>query len=123
MAMLSLKSGADLSAKKGFAVKLDSSGLVVLAAAATDAIIGILEDGGSASGDPVSVAGVGEIIRASAGGTITAATHKWLTSDANGELVATTTAKDNVCAITLQTAADGDLIRVMVVNFNLPSQA
>lgn len=94
-----LKSGADLSTKKGFLVKITVTGgrnTAVLSTAATDKHLGVIEDGGRVSGDNCSVVlvnGQGSY-KGVAGGTI--AVDDYLTADSSGRLVATTTAGDRV---------------------------
>src|ERR671922_317567 len=91
------KSGADLSAKQYYLAKADSTqNQVVLAAAATDKILGVILDGGKQSGDAVRIGllnGDGTL-NVVAGGTI--AIGDYLTSDSNGKAVATTTTGDTV---------------------------
>lgn len=100
----SAKSAADLSTKKGYVVKLDANRKVVLSSAATDLHIGVLADGGRVSGDNcdiVLVNGPGTY-KGIAGGTI--AKDAWLTSDANGKLVATTTSGDRLVGRAMHSA-------------------
>ena len=84
--LISFKAGADLSANQFSPVKLDSDGNIVLAAATTDVVIGVLQDN-PAAGQMGSVmtlgvskvkAGaainIGNLLTAYTGGTAKAAT-------------------------------------------------
>src|SRR5947207_11166223 len=92
---ISAPAGADLHASAHLIVKLNSSGQAILATAATDDIVGVLEEvqqassGVSTSGGSVSIAhisgsGTGEVI---AGGSISKGA--FLTSNGSGQAVAT----------------------------------
>lgn len=98
--------GANLAGKVHYIVKYDTNGAIVLAAAATDKILGVLREDG-ASGKPVTVqfGGVGKVI---AGGTIAAG--DLLTSDGSGQAVATTSAGNRIIGIALMAADSGDII-------------
>lgn len=89
---------------------------IALAAAATDAIIGIAQVACANVGDPVEVAVPGGGAKGLAGGTITAG--DFLTSDSSGKLVTTTSANDHVIAQAMESAVVGDLLAVHVVSFN-----
>jgi len=115
MAMLSLISAADLSGSERLAVALDSSGLCELEIAATagNQVIGLLVDGGAASGDAVTVASTGEVAWAEASAAITAGAYVAATTA--GQLVTTVTNKDEYIGRALTSAGAGDdLIQVMV---------
>lgn len=107
----SLVSAADLSANAGYIAKLDTSGNVVLAAAATDNIVGVIEDGAGASGTAVSYQFLGTA-KVKAGGTISIGA--WVTADSAGKGVATTTDKDVVIGRALEAAVSGDIIEVQL---------
>lgn len=98
--------GADLSGKRYHIVKLNADGKVVLAAAATDAIIGVLdnEPKEGVTAEVVTVNGQGTF-RVKAAGTI--AKDAFITSDASGKAVATTTSGNRVI---------GRAIRAFVAN-------
>lgn len=88
--------GADLTGKRYHIVKLDANGKVVLAAAATDALLGVLDN------EP-KLGGVAEVLTINGQGTFkvkaaNAAITKdaYITSDAAGKAVATTTAGNRV---------------------------
>lgn len=89
--LLSLPAGSDLSTKKYYLVKINSSGLLAVAGAG-EAAIGTLYETASASG---SIAGVQPLVGRKqlgiCGGTFTAG--DLLASDASGKLVAATLAK------------------------------
>ena len=106
------KAGADLSAKQFFIVKLTAAGIVGLASAATDAIIGVLQNKPT-SGDNADVklrnsAGTGKVI---AGGNI--AINDRLTANADGKAIATTTAGNQVFGRAIETAVAGDIFEYM----------
>lgn len=81
----SREAAADLSGKQFFLVKLDANGKVVLAAAATDNIWGVLQNKPKA-GQAAQVRQIG-LSKVVAGAAITVGTHTWLTSDASGKAV------------------------------------
>lgn len=103
--------GADLSAKVFYLAKVDTDGDIVLAAAGTDVVLGVIREGAVAN-KPVTVqfGGIGKVI---AGGSITAGAR--ITSDGNGKAVATTSAGDKVCGIALTAADAGDIISIALV--------
>lgn len=108
---------SDLDAKKYFAVKQHTDGTIILAAAGTDKIVGILQNKPKA-GEAALVRFAGTS-KGVAGGTI--AVGAWVTSDSNGKLVATTTNKDVVLGKYLgdASAASGDVIEVQLGIFTL----
>ena len=100
---------------RGILVKL-SSGEVVVATAATDKIVGITESSCEA-GEVVSVrllsgAGTAQV---KAGGNVSVGDY--LTSDADGEVVATTTGGNKVVGQALEAGVDNDIIEVLLCNF------
>jgi len=113
-------SAADLSGKTGCFAKMASATTVTYAAAATDAIVGIIADGGTASGDPVSIdtrtgVVVDMVVDGNAGPI---SVGSLLTSNSAGKGIATTTDGDWIGAIALEAStAAGDKIRVLKVNF------
>lgn len=113
----SAKSAADLSTKKGYCVKTDTNGKVVLASAATDKIIGVLHDGGRVSGDNVDVMlrnGNGTY-KAIAGDVITK--DAYLTSDSDGKVIVTTTATHHVIGQALHAAVAGQQVEYIKKDF------
>ena len=88
--------GADLSTKRYHIVKLNSDGHVVLASAATDAIIGVLDNEPKQGevAEVVTVNGQGTFRVKAANATI--AKDAFITSDANGKAVATTSTGNRV---------------------------
>lgn len=115
MAMLTLISASDLKASERLVVEVDGNGKAALITAASvgNNVIGLLVDGGAASGDPVSVASHGEVAWGIANAAITAGA--WVTAGANSKLVTTTTDVNEVLGKALTTAgAQNDLIMVMV---------
>lgn len=106
-----------LITKKDYIVKQHTDGTVILAAAGTDKILGVLRNkpavGASAL---VQFGGTARVI---AGGTISVGA--WVTSDSAGKAVATTTANDVVLGMYIGTAAAaaGDIIEVRLGVFTL----
>lgn len=112
-----VKSAADLSAKKGYVVKLDSTGKAVLSSAATDKHLGLLADGGRVSGDNVEVVlinGTGTY-KGVTGGAVSK--DDYLTADASGKLVATTTAGDRVVGRAITAAGSGSVVEYLKQDF------
>ena len=110
---LSFTAGADLSSAQYQLVKMSAEGTVVLAAAATDNILGVILEPGK-SGDRVSVGmlnGDGTF-NVKAAGAITAGAQ--LTSNASGKAVATTTTGNVVVGTALNTVANADSLVVFV---------
>jgi len=106
--------GADLSAKQYFLVKLGTGvNDIVLASAATDRIVGVLQEKPK-TGQPAQVAMLGTS-KVVAGGTI--AKGDCITSNASGQAIATTTAGNTVIGIALETAVTGDIFEILLVNF------
>lgn len=98
-----LTSAADLSGKEGYGYQVDASGKAVLAGAG--AVNGVIRDGGTASGDPVSVVpgGCGARMRVLLGGNVDE--DDYLTTDAAGKFIATTTSTDEVIGRALHNGA------------------
>lgn len=110
----SAKAGADLSAKQHYIVKLDSTeDQVVLASAATDAILGVLQNKPtSGQYGSIAISGVTKVI---AGGNVSAG--NMVTADANGKAVATTNAGDSVLGMALTAAVSGDIFTILIMRF------
>ncbi len=114
----------DLSAKEGYCVKMGAAGIVLLATTATigtEDLVGIIDQGGgNTTGLPTSVVLHGPC-KARIGGVLTAATHRYLTTNASGELVAAA-AGDTVIAEWLDqqagAGADDTLRDVFVHKFH-----
>lgn len=121
---ITMEAGADLSAKQYYLVKQHSTpGQAVLAAAATDAILGVLDEVPQGASGAVSIAhvsgsGVGKV---RAGGNITIG--QYLTATSNGKAVAATqqTAGQQpttrVFGRALEAGEDGKVIRYEKMNF------
>lgn len=107
----SLVAAADLSAKLFYIAKVDTSGNLALAAAATDPIVGVIQnnDGGSGAMATYRFLGTSKVI---AGGSISIG--DLVTSDSAGKAVATTTNKDIVIGRALEAADSGDIIEVQL---------
>lgn len=110
----SFKSTNDLSTTGQFCIaKVDTSNdeSIVLAAASTDPIVGVVQNKPAAGHFAnVQFAGTAKII---AGGTITRGDK--VTSDASGHAVTTTTNKDRMVGTALVSAVAGDIFEVMLV--------
>lgn len=106
---ISLVAGADLSAAQFKAVKVNSSGQAILADADDLNAIGVLQNN-PASGQTASVriAGVTKYL---AGGTV--ASGAVVTSDANGDAVATAVGKQPH-GVAIVGGVDGDIISVLL---------
>lgn len=104
-----------LAAKQYYAVKQHTDGTLILAAAGTDKILGILQNA-PAIGKAGTVR-FGGTSKAIAGGTITVGA--WVTATTDGTLIATTSASDVVVGMYLgvASAASGDVIEVLLRSF------
>lgn len=113
----SFTSTNDLSAKQYYIVAVDTSNdeSVVLAAAGTDPVVGVLQNKPKAAAAAlVRFIGTSKVI---AGGSITRGDK--VTSDSNGKAVTTTSANDQVLGRALSSAATGDLVEVLLSMHNL----
>lgn len=110
---ISLPAAADLSAAQYKIVQVNSSGQAALANA-TSMTVGVLQNKPSAAGRVATVAihGVSKVV---AGGAITAGAR--VTSDANGNAVAATTAGDAVIGVALTGAASGDVFPIALQQY------
>jgi hypothetical protein len=106
---ITLVAGADLSAQQYRAVKINSSGLAIMANATDLNQIGILQDK-PASGQVGTVRTEG-ITKARAGAAVTAGDR--VTSDANGSLIVATTGRQ-VMGIALTSAVNNDIFTVLL---------
>lgn len=108
---------ASLAAKQFFIVKQDTDGTMILAAASTDKIVGVLQNK-PAVGQAALVRLLGTT-KVVAGGSI--GVGAWVTSDGNGKAVATTSDHDVVLGKYLgsASAASGDVIEVQLHIFTL----
>ena len=106
-----------LIAKQYYAVKQHTDGTLILAAAGTDKIVGILQNK-PAVGAAALVRFLGTS-KAISGGTISVGA--WVTATTDGTLIATTTDKDVVVGKYLGSAAaaSGDVIEVQLGVFTL----
>lgn len=109
---LSRIAGADLSAHQYKIVKLNSSDEVVAATAATDVILGVLDntpaDGESAS---VWLRSANGTFKVKLGGTV--AIGDAVTSNGSSVGIATTTAGNQILGYAVQAGVSGDIIEVM----------
>lgn len=115
----SLTATTDLSAAEFVIVKVDTANdqSVVIAAASTDPIIGVLQNKPKA-GQIALVQWLGSA-KVLAGGTITRGDR--VTSDGSGHAVTTTTNKDVQLGVALSSAASGDVVEVFLGAFSKQS--
>ncbi len=100
-----------LAGKLHYLMKLHTDGTLVLAAAASDKIIGVLREE-AVVGDPATVqyGGIGKVI---AGGTV--APGDLLTSDGSGKAIATTSTGNRIVGIALTAADANDIFSFAVL--------
>lgn len=109
---VAIPAGADLRSNLHYIVKLDTSGNVVLAAAATDALLGVIREVGN-TGEPITVQ-YGGIAKVFCGATITAGAR--VTTDGSGKLAAATSG-NTVLGVLLSTGAGAnDIVSVALVS-------
>lgn len=117
--LLSFKAGADLSASMYKLVKLDSNGDIVLSAN-NDLVVGVLQSQPK-SGEVGAVA-IGETSKVKLGGTV--AIGNKVISDANGNAILRPTpavgqtVHYNVVGIALEAGVSGDIIEVLIKQYN-----
>lgn len=106
-----------LATKQYYMVKQHTDGTMILAAAATDKIVGVLQNKPAVGA--AALVRMGGTTKVVAGGTISVGA--WVTSDSAGKAVATTTDKDVVLGKYLgaAAAAAGDIIEVQIHMFTL----
>ena len=111
----SREAGADLSTKQYYIVKTDANGKCILATAATDALRGVLVNAPKV-GDTADVAIVNGsgTFKVLAGGTI--AKDAFLTTDAAGKAIATTTTGNRVFGRAVAAAVSGDIVEYVKHN-------
>lgn len=106
---------ADLSEKRYHLVKLDTNGKVVLASAATDAILGVLDNTPTAGK-------VADVVLLNGEGTfkvkLGANTSKdaYLTANSDGEAIATTTAGNRVIGRLVRTGVENEIAEYIKLN-------
>ncbi|MEX1120263.1 MAG: hypothetical protein WEB94_00730 [Candidatus Paceibacterota bacterium] len=109
------EAGADLSSSQYLIVKLNSSGKAVLASAATDVLLGTLNN------KPVSGQGA-EIQHRAGGGTGkvklggSVEVNDQLTSNGDGEAIKTTISDNEVVGFAMEDGADGQVIEYLPSN-------
>jgi hypothetical protein len=122
--MKSFVAGENLSASKYLIVQIDDAGKAVLATAASTGLLGVLVDGGSGSGDPVSVRslgdGPGKLKLGTGGVTLSASVPIYLTAEAGGTAIATTTQHDLVIGYALENGDAGDIVHYEPCFFKHP---
>lgn len=108
------EAAADLSAKQYFIVKLDSNGKVALAAAATDAFIGVLQNKPkSGENAEVRLINAEGTLKVKLGGTVSK--DGLVTANSSGKGVATTTVGDFLLGRAMEAGVDGDIIEVLPI--------
>lgn len=105
-----LEAGEDMSAKQYFIVQLDAAGKLEVAEGATDLIVGVLQNEPQA-GENALYRHTGTA-KVKLGGTV--GIGAWVTTDANGKGVATTTDGDITIGRALEAGVDGDVIEVQL---------
>lgn len=111
----SATAAVDLTGKKYHIVKLDANGKVVLASAATDAIIGVLDNEPVAgrTADIVLLNGAGSFKVRIAANT---AKDAYITTDANGKAVVTSTAGHRVIGRLVRAGSAGAIAEYIKLN-------
>jgi len=110
--------GADLSAKQYYGVKLHTTeGQVVLAGDADEAI-GVLDNVGAVSGQPVSVV-VGGGTKAIASGALAIGTK--VNFDANGKLQSASATEFYIGRLIEPALADGDIVALIIEKGFVPA--
>ena len=106
-----LKAGSSLASNQYYMVKLASTaGEVIVGAANTDAIIGVLQND-PADGEAAAI-GVGGVLKVAGEASVSAG--NWVTCSSTGRAKATTTDGDVVLGTALDaTSSAGDIIRVV----------
>lgn len=107
---------ADLSTKKYYILKQDSSGNVAIATLATDPIVGVLQNKPKSGEDALyRFLGTTKVV---AGAPISI--NDKVTTNSSGKAIATTTDKDTVIGLALEAAgADGDIIEIQMSIYTL----
>lgn len=110
---ISLKAAADLSALQFRIMKISAARTINKATAATDEMIGILQDKPAAAGR-VGTVRVGGLSKLESGGTISAGAP--VTSDANGKGVASapSSANESIIGWAIEAAVSGDIFTVLL---------
>lgn len=109
----SIEAGEDLSAKDYYFVQLDANGELEVGEGATDLLVGILMPEGNVGGAGTHAtyqsAGVAKLKLGVGGATVGA----WITSDASGTGIVTTT-DGNLAVRALEAGDEGDIISVQL---------
>lgn len=111
----SAPAGADLTGKRYLAVKLNSTGDVIVATAATDAILGVLDNEPKLgqTADVVLINGVGTFkVKLGAG----ASKDAYLTTNADGEAIGTTTTGNRVFGRLVRTGVENEIAEYIKLN-------
>lgn len=113
---LALKAASDLAAYQFHIVKFSSDRTVTVAAAATDLVIGILQNGDADSDGAPATVRTGGLSKLKAGGSISAG--QYVVADGSGHGVAVTlgTTTTNVAiGRAIEDASSGDIFTVLVM--------
>lgn len=112
-----LIAAADYSAKQYHIMKVVTAGTATIASAATDFLVGVLQNEPKANeGAEVSLISGGGTCKVIAGGSISVGDA--LTADSNGQAVATTTTGNYLIGRALEAADAGDIIEVLLGGHN-----
>ena len=113
----SAAAAADFTGKRYTIVKTDSNGNIVNASAATDAILGVI-DNEPTSGKTADVVIINSegTFKVKCGGTISK--DAYLTSDSNGAAIATTTTGNRVFGRALTSAVSGQIVEYVKLDEN-----
>jgi hypothetical protein len=111
----SAEAAVDLTGKRYYIVKLDANGKVVIATAATDAILGVLnnEPKLGQTADVVLLNGPGSFKVKTAGAI---SKDAYITTDGTGKAIATTTTGNRVIGRVVLTSASGDIAEYVKLN-------
>lgn len=107
----SIVAGEDLTAAQFSIVQLSATGEIEAGEGATDLLVGVLQNTPGA-GEMATYRFIGTA-KVKLGGTV--GIGAWVTSDASGHGVATTTANDAVIGRALEAGVDGDIIEVQLM--------
>lgn len=110
------KAAANLSSKQYYAVEVTAADTVNVCNAATDVVIGVLQNKPEAAGHAARVRVFGKTQAITDGSSVNIAAGDWLGTNATGKLVKKATADYGVCAIANgASTADGTIIEVYLL--------
>lgn len=111
----SREAGEAMTDKQHYIVQQDATGKIEVGEGATDLLVGVLQNTPAAGEQAVYA--FGGVAKVKAGGTI--GIGAWVTTDASGKAVATTTATNIVIGRALTSAVANDLVEVQLGIFVL----